>query len=332
MANPAKKLESLLRLHRFELVSQRKHLKYKNPQGKIFVMGKTPGDFRADHKALSVFQRVVDSPVPTSEVVEEERQRRELEATIRLRPQPKPSTAGIAGAGRGKKSKGTGIHYEEKIVPTAEQLAHREKMRERALANQTREYEKWRERREERRKRDEWARLLSHLRKVTKQVEKDVDEIYAFFMSMVMLGSSRSMTAQLLLMRRREGKGREYGPEERRRLVDAVYVENYVAASSNNEEYRSAIVTSARTDLAVSGQFLMYRAGRNPRWFPPENGESLNLDARQFKLMRRTLSWHSRIRIEGADGAITQARPVPEWLANALESLQVGVNVIEAVR
>src|SRR5579862_2894667 len=123
MANPAKKLESLLKLHRFELVSQRKHLKYKNPQGKIYVMGKTPSDIRAAHKALTVLERVIANPVPTSEVIEEERLRRELEATITLQAQPKPSIAGIAGAGKGKKSMGTGIYYEEKVVPTAEQLA-----------------------------------------------------------------------------------------------------------------------------------------------------------------------------------------------------------------
>src|SRR5579862_7079482 len=117
MANPAKKLESLLRLHRFELVSQRKHLKYKNPQGKIFVMGKTPSDLRAEHKALAVLERVVANPVPTSEVIEQERQRRELEATITLHPQPKPSISGVTGAGKGKKSRGIGIYYEEKRPP-----------------------------------------------------------------------------------------------------------------------------------------------------------------------------------------------------------------------
>jgi hypothetical protein len=325
VANPAKKLESLLRLHRFELVSQRNHLKYKNPQGKIFVMGKTPSDFRADHKALAVFQRVISSPVPTSEVIEEERQRRELEATIALRPQPRPSTAGISGAGRSAKSKGTGIYYEAKVVPTAEQLAHREETRQRALANQAREYEKSRVRREERREQDEWARQLSKFRRASRQVTKDVRDLHGFMQLMTLLRASRSMAASML----RENANEIKTAEQRGRLLDAILVLNHARADGEemDEEFKSAVANAASTDMFIVGQFLMHRGGRAPRWFPASD-ETINISAQRLRLLRRTVAWVNRGQVEGATAIVT-LKPLPDWLGRAIGSLQLGVNRIE---
>lgn len=325
MANPAKKLESLLRLHRFELVSQRKHLKYKNPQGKIYVMGKTPSDIRAAHKALTVLERVIANPVPTSEVIEEERLRREIEATITLQAQPKPSIAGIAGAGKGKKSKGTGIYYEEKIVPTAEELAHREQIRQRALANQAREYEKWRERREERRKRDEWARQLSKFRRASRQLTRDVSDIHGFMQLMTLLEASRSVAAGIL----RENGNEIKTAKQRGRLLDAIFVLNHEEASGDepDEEFQSAVTKAASTNVSSGGPFLMYRGGRAPHWLPTMN-ETININAQRLRLMRRTVTWLTRGQVEGAKVILT-LKPAPEWLARAVGGLQVGVNRIE---
>lgn len=328
MANPAQKLESLLRLHRFELVSQRKHLKYKNPQGKIYVMGKTPSDFRAAHKALSGLERVIANPVPTSELIEEERQRRELEATITLQAQRKPSIAGIAGAGKGKKSKGTGIHYEEKVVPTAEQLVHREAMRQRALANQAREYEKKRERREERRKRSEWAGQLSKFRREARQVTKDVGDLHDFMELVTLLEASRSVTARML----RENGNEIKTAEQRGRLLDAIFVLNREKAygEESDEEFQGAVTNAASMDVFIGGQFLMYRGGRAPRWLPAV-GETINIDAQKLRLFCRTIAWLTRGQVEGATAIVT-LKPVPEWLGRAIGSLNVGANTIEETR
>lgn len=111
--NPQRELEGLLRQHKFRLVSQNKHLKFQNPEGKIVVMAKTPSDWRAVNNQLKILKRVIASPVPTSAVIEEERQRRELEGEIALSAQRK-ATAGASGGSRGN---GTGFTYIDKPAP-----------------------------------------------------------------------------------------------------------------------------------------------------------------------------------------------------------------------
>jgi len=49
----------LLREYRFDLVRQRKHKIYRNPDGLTFVTASTPSDRRAPHNALSTLKRIL---------------------------------------------------------------------------------------------------------------------------------------------------------------------------------------------------------------------------------------------------------------------------------
>jgi hypothetical protein len=324
MANPTQEHEDLLRRHRFALVSQNKHRKYKDPEGRVYIVSKTPSDWWAWRNALTTLKRVIANPVPTSEVIEVERQRRELEATITLTMRVRPM-AGVVGKGKGKTQRGVGIYYEEKIEPTVEELARREELRQRALANQGRKYEEWRKRREERRKREEWARQLSKFRRASRQVTKDVSDIYGFMQLMTLLGASRSMAAGML----RENGNEVKTAEQRGRLLDAIFVLNHAKAYGDecDEQFQTAVAKAASTDVSIGGQFLMYRGGRAPHWFPALN-ETINIDAQRLRLLRRTLAWLTRGQVEGAEAILT-LKSAPDWLARAIGILQVGVNRIE---
>jgi len=341
MANPAKKLESLLRLHRFELVSQKKHLKYKNPQGKIYVIGKTPSDFRAAHKALTVLERVIVSPVPTSEVIEEERQRRELEATITLQAQPKPTIAGVVGAGKGKKSSGVGIYYEVKkpdkvkLPPTAEELALREEIHRETEAEMERQQAETMERRRARRQKKEWSALLSGCRRAVRQTQKDVNDIGSFAATGTLLQLSRKMAADAL----REWRGEK--PEELaaehdkrrlvKRLVDGAFFLKHREAYGENPdgEFQRLVDRAAVEALHKAGQFLMHWGGRAPRFYPPF-GESLTLTAAKVRMLHRTATYPSELRDADAwEAGILQRHRPPEWLREAVLRLRVGVNKLE---
>jgi hypothetical protein len=125
MANPAREHEALLRRHGFVLVSENKHRKYKDPEGRVYIVSKTPSDWRAWRNAVATLKRAIANAVPSSELLEEERQRRELEASIALEAQRKPSVVGISGAGKGTKSRGTGFVYDDrkppKVMPASKQ-------------------------------------------------------------------------------------------------------------------------------------------------------------------------------------------------------------------
>jgi hypothetical protein len=152
--NPQIEHENLLRQHKFELVSDRNHLKYNDPHGRVYIAAKTPSDWRVWHNAIRSLKGVIRRPVPTSAVVDEERQRKELEQFIALHPVIKKSVVGIQGAGKGKKAKGIGIFYEEKPDKTAEQIALEEQQREQARANDEQKAAEKKARRTERRQRD----------------------------------------------------------------------------------------------------------------------------------------------------------------------------------
>lgn len=64
--NPVAQFEQILRDHQFTEVSRRKHIKYRNPEGKIIVTASTPSDFRAAWKMVQVAKRVVSNPVRRS--------------------------------------------------------------------------------------------------------------------------------------------------------------------------------------------------------------------------------------------------------------------------
>lgn len=115
MSSPQTELSELLQQHKFVLVRERNHLKYENPQGKIFVTAKTPSDWRSTRNAVAMLKRIVASPSPLSQVVEEERQRKLLEQTIQL-PAAQPQRPAGAGSA-GKKTNGSGIRYKTVRVP-----------------------------------------------------------------------------------------------------------------------------------------------------------------------------------------------------------------------
>lgn len=114
--NPLAQFQQILREHHFTEVSRRKHIKYRNPEGKIIVTASTPSDFRAARNMLVTAKRVIANPVPTSELLEEERQRKELEKQIALPAQARVEPH-AAGTGRQRKSHGTGFVYEDKKQP-----------------------------------------------------------------------------------------------------------------------------------------------------------------------------------------------------------------------
>ena len=188
MANPVKEHEELLRQHRFVLVSENKHRKYKDPEGRVYIVSKTPSDWRAWQNALTTLKLVIASPVQTSEVIEEERQRREIEKIITLTVTVKP-LAGMSGAGKKKRQRGTGFIYEDKGVKSLAQIAHEERQ-----AKEHAEYLVWLEtpeglewRAEQKRLKEEqaekdrlmqieqeWKNQLRSFRKQRKQVEADL--------------------------------------------------------------------------------------------------------------------------------------------------------------
>jgi len=60
-ANPIAKHDALLREHKFVLIRQRKHRVYRNPEGKVYVVGSTPSDWRSVRNAVSALKRVINA-------------------------------------------------------------------------------------------------------------------------------------------------------------------------------------------------------------------------------------------------------------------------------
>lgn len=54
------KHDALLRQHNFILVRQNKHKVYRNPEGKVYVVGNTPSDCRWAQNALRTLKRVIN--------------------------------------------------------------------------------------------------------------------------------------------------------------------------------------------------------------------------------------------------------------------------------
>lgn len=358
MPNPATKLQSLLKLHRFELDSQKKHLKYKNPQGKVYIMSKTPSDFRAGHRALTVLQRVIASPVPTSELLEEERQRKELEASIVLEAQRKP-LAGIAGAGKGKKSNGTGFIYDEMGVKSLAQIAHEERQ-----AKAHAEYSAWLETEEglawraenQRRKEElaeqerkqqterEWKRRLYKFRRTIRQVEEDKSTVEGFAEIAALLYTARKFAAQTIRRQRHERPKNLTTTERKRadaRLLDRTFVEAHEMFSGEDDEDGQVFHETGNSILERVGLFLMYSGGRVPVFYPPDtftredeedrhDGDfPITLGARDARLLRLTVAWCDRV-VDGINGVRTIGS-MPAWLRTAVLRLHKGVNLLPAL-
>lgn len=82
--NPETQIQALLRENAFDLVRQRKHKIYRNPEGLTFVISSTPSDRRGAHNALASLKKML-----RSEPSEPEREGKAVTESFRLpRPQP----------------------------------------------------------------------------------------------------------------------------------------------------------------------------------------------------------------------------------------------------
>jgi hypothetical protein len=137
--NTERKIQDLLRQHRFRLVRQTKHLVYTEPGGRVFVCSATPSDWRAAEASLSTLKRVIANP-PQPMVLAIQEYERDLAAQViagQLKAQG--ASAGM-GSGKQRPSRGTGYKYVERIF-TVEEIAQREQLRQQALiAKQNREH------------------------------------------------------------------------------------------------------------------------------------------------------------------------------------------------
>lgn len=172
--SPDFQLEQLLKQHKFKLVSQNKHLKYQNPEGKIFITSKTPSDWRAIKNMLTTLKQVIANRLPSSSVVEEERQRKLVEAEIALVAQRK-ATVGMSGAGKKAKSNGTGFIYIDRPVQFVTE-----------------------EQRELDRIATEWVKLKHRLLCRRRELEQQMANVFGFAEMIIFLVYARGMTARLI--------------------------------------------------------------------------------------------------------------------------------------
>jgi len=179
------------------LVSENKHRKYRDPEGRVYITSKTPSDWRAWQNAAKTLKRVIGNPVPSSELLEAERQRRELEASIVLQAQRKPSVAGISGAGKGKQSRGTGFIYEDKaaVELTPEQLEQRHRVRERSEQRQEQRHAVRLANRES----NEWKNRLYEFRRSMRDAKSDLEMAFRVAKAYVAMRAARDTFAQTIV-------------------------------------------------------------------------------------------------------------------------------------
>jgi hypothetical protein len=65
--DPQHQLIELLHRNEFDLVRQRKHRVYRNPDGLVFVTASTPSDRRASQNALSTLKRILGRSIPQAQ-------------------------------------------------------------------------------------------------------------------------------------------------------------------------------------------------------------------------------------------------------------------------
>lgn len=175
-----REINDLLRRHKFALVSQHKHYKFQSPENRVFIMSKTPSDWRVWRNALAELKRVIAAPVPTSLLLEEERQRREMEQFISLRTQErqKRGTQGPA------KTNGTGIYYYDKpaeedkltmFVPDEVRLAEEQKRID-----------------------QKWDAFKNHLRTQITKAQKELEDAYLLALTIVSIKQARDEAAEFL--------------------------------------------------------------------------------------------------------------------------------------
>jgi hypothetical protein len=304
-----KQIEELLHRHKFALVNERKHLKYKNPEGKIFIAAKTPSDWRADMNSLADLRRVIASPVPTSEILEEERQRRELESTIKLQPNVKLSR-GLSGSGKKKKSRGTGFIYEDcaKEEPTPEQLEQRKKIRQRMAERE----ETLQVARQVRRQAEEWSRLAARLKNEERQRRRDLGHISNFLAHFAAVQRARNEFAEYLRGRRAMMRDKQQVEQE---------LEDRIRSLLTGERPEWLDDELAKDEWQDTKWFIYYWSGQCVTWDPP-----LVLETDVPALLPRALRYIRSLEMLSWD------RLVAPWLDAALRSIRAGRAVIDVER
>jgi hypothetical protein len=173
-------IKTLLRRHRFALVAQNKHYKFQNPEGRVFVCAKTPSDLRAWRNSLTTLKRVIAAPVPSSMLLEEERQRRELEKQIAISAQER-QRKGAAGPSR---TNGIGFFYYDKRATDPDERPAAFIPDEVTAAEITRHHEQ------------KWNGVISHVKAQVKQVKRDLGDLYALHLEAYRIGDIRRDMAQ----------------------------------------------------------------------------------------------------------------------------------------
>ena len=329
MANPAKEHEELLRRHRFVLVSENKHLKYKDPAGRVYIVSKTPSDWWAWRNALTTLKRVIANSVPSSELLEEARQRQELEQYIQLEAQRKPSCPGIKGAGKKAKSKGTGFFYDDdKSLKQEEERKRREIFlatdEGRAYtARKAQEEVEGKQRRELRRLEQEWDRQLRKFHRTTKRWEQDSLECRRFMVNSLMYAKSRQTFNSFLRKMREEDW--IFTAVERQEGFRAVFIEVVRTAANDTTEAGKKLCDEIWEALVASDDMIaaiMYESGRAPQWAVVTTEADFTISPRIRLLLRRTVEWLKQGHIVDGDGdGIVAKAPTPQWITDAVLAL-----------
>jgi hypothetical protein len=328
MANPVKEHEELLRRHRFVLVGENKHLKYKDPAGRVYIVSKTPSDWHAWQNALSTLKRVIANPVPTSEVIEEERQRKALEPTIQLTVTVKPPK-GMQGAGKKAKRKGVGIFYDDdKRLKKEEERKRREiflatEEGRAYTARKAQEEVERKQRRELRRLEQEWDRQLRQFRRTTKRWEQDSLDCRRFMVNSLMYAKSRQMFNSFLRKMREEDW--TFTAVERQEGFRSMFIEVVRTAANYGSEPGKKLCDEIWEALEASEDMIaaiMYESGRAPQWAvaAPEADFAIRPPIRL--LLRRTVEWLNEGHIVDGNGdGIAAKAPTPQWITDAVLAL-----------
>ena len=137
MSNLIAQHEMLLKQHGFKLVRHDKHLVYKNPENKVYVISTTPSDHRWAKNAIAVLKRVIAEPAKPMVVAISEFEREQAAQLIQGQEKQKVVTPGM-GRGKQRRSRGTGIYYEPDEILTEEQRLRRAVLAQQAATNKQR--------------------------------------------------------------------------------------------------------------------------------------------------------------------------------------------------
>jgi hypothetical protein len=307
MLKHLRQLEQLLHQEQFKLVSQKKHLKYKNPQGKIFIVSKTPSDVFAMKNALGDLKRIVAAPPPSNEFVEEQRQRNSLEATIRLESKQKRTTGGGGVAGKNKKSRGVGISYflPKSPFPVAEPLSEEQERERRAKEEIRLALAK-----ERNKTREEWGKVHHRLRNEYREMMHDFKDIHEFAIRWLCIAALRHAFLRELSRNKYIWQNKSVRRDLLHLGIDEWLIEL--------EHPPWAVEMADRPEWLAVQVYLFEAAKRGRSWAPPIDEFEINIDAKSIRILRFVLG-----RLDKVKGFAP-----PEWLETALRGLRPGKNVI----